>query len=416
MRKLLLTLLIVVVLFVTLLIAQNQIILRVWDRVPQMEKVVQMFNEKMAKEGKNIRAEFELIPYAQQVPKFMAALAAGKAPDVYSLDLIQYPYFISIGAFRDITDWFNTLPYKDEFPKGLMKLGMKDGRVYAIPYEVDLSVIFWNKDMFKEVGLDPNKPPETWDELIEYAKKLTKDKDNDGVIDQWGFAVGDRYAGGYMFWFMPFVWSNGGRMFDEKGNVVLYSPETVEALQLWYDLVHKYKVAPAASVQWSANDRYNAFVSGRLAIALLGNFNVPNLLKDAPNLNFGVAPIPRGKDGYATFGGGNLIGITTQCKHPEAAWEFVKFALSDEVMIEAFAPNLILLPRSSLYDNKYYNKVPQMKKFGEILKYAITPYTLKYNELYDPVLTYFQGALLGKIGVEEAVKRCHEEIEKIMKK
>jgi multiple sugar transport system substrate-binding protein len=348
------------------------------------------------------------------VPKFMASLSAGRAPDLYGLDIVQFPYFISIGAFADITEWAKALPYFEELPQGMIQVGMMNDRIYALPYQIDLSTLLWNKDMFEAAGLDPEQPPKTWYELVKIGQKLTVDKDGDGIIDQWGFNLAGGGAGAYMFWFMPFVWGNGGAMFDNDGNVVLDSPETVQALQFWSDLIHKYKIAPESSVQYGSGDRYNAFVSGRLAMYLGGNFNITSLRKDAPDMEFGVTPIPKNRGGFASFGGGSLLGITSQCENLDAAKEFMAFVYSDEAQIEAYAPDLQLLARPSLYDNKYYNEIPQMEKFGEILGYAKTPYSLKYNEIYDPVLYYFESVFLGKLDAETAVEKCTEEIKEIL--
>jgi multiple sugar transport system substrate-binding protein len=348
------------------------------------------------------------------VPKFMSSLSAGRAPDLYGLDIVQFPYFISIGAFADITEWAKALPYFEELPQGMIQVGMMNDRIYALPYQIDLSTLLWNKDMFEAAGLDPEQPPKTWYELVKIGQKLTVDKDGDGIIDQWGFNLAGGGAGAYMFWFMPFVWGNGGAMFDNDGNVVLDSPETVQALQFWSDLIHKYKIAPESSVQYGSGDRYNAFVSGRLAMYLGGNFNITSLRKDAPDMEFGVTPIPKNRGGFASFGGGSLLGITSQCENLDAAKEFMAFVYSDEAQIEAYAPDLQLLARPSLYDNKYYNEIPQMEKFGEILGYAKTPYSLKYNEIYDPVLYYFESVFLGKLDAETAVEKCTEEIKEIL--
>lgn len=410
-RKVVITLLISVFLLSSLALSTTLVI---WDQQSQTETIVEMFNEKMKEEGKDIRAKLEIIPYDQMVPKFMAALSAGRAPDLYALDIIQYPYFVSIGAFEDITEWAKELPFFNELPQGMIKLGMKDGRIHALPYQIDLSVILWNKDMFEEAGLDPEQPPQTWYELVEMGKKLTVDKDGDGIIDQWGFNLAGGGAGAYMFWFMPFIWGNDGNMFDDEGNVVLDSFEAEQALRFWHDLIHEYKIAPQSSIQYGSGDRYNAFVSGKLAIFLGGNFNITSLRKDAPNLDFGVAPIPKNRGEFATFGGGTLLGITSQCEDVEAAKEYMKFAYSKEAMVNAYAPNLMLLPRPSLYDNEYYNEIPQMEKFADILGYAVTPFSLKYNEIYDPVLYYFESVFLDKMEPEEAIEKCTEEIKELM--
>lgn len=394
--------------------AEQMIELVIWDQLVQTEKVVNAFNEEMEKQGRNVRARLELVPYEQQVPKFMAALAAGNAPDIYALDIVQCPYFISIGAFKDITNWYNAQSFKDELPAGLLKLGKKDEKVYAIPYSIDLSAMLWNKDMFKEVGLDSEDPPQTWYELVQASRKLTMDKNNDGIIDQWGFALVGGGAGSYMFWLMPFIWGNGGDMFDDKGNVILDSSNTQGAIKFWHDLLYDFKVVPEASIRYGSGERYNLFVAGKIAMFLGGNFNITSLLRDAPNMNFGVAPIPKNRGEHASFGGGTLIGITSQSRHPDIAEEFLSFVFQDDIMIEAFAPDLLLLPRTDLYDNKYYNQTPQMKEFARILNLARTPYSTKYNEIYDPVGYYFEAILLNKMSVEEALRKCQEEIGKIV--
>ena len=389
--------------------------LTVWDRNAEMEGVVNLFNAEMEKTGQPIRAKFELIPHEQEVSKFMAAISAGTAPDIYSLDLVQFPYFISIGAFANIDDLYQSMPYKNSLPQDMLVVGAKDGKQYALPYEIDLSVVLYNKTMFREAGLDPDSPPETWDAFIKDAIALTKDKDNDGTIDQWGTALVGNDAGSYMFWFMPFVWGNNGNMFTDQGEVVFDSPEVRETLQMWYDLIHKYKVAPESSAQWSGGDRYNAFVAGQLGMFLGGNFNITSLKQDAPDLDFGVAFIPANKGKPATFGGGNMIGITAQCKHYEAACKFIEYAYSEDVLLTNYAPKMALVPRSDLYDNKYYKQIPQMMDFARILKNARTPFSYKYNQIYDSVLYYLQGALLDKIPVNNAVTKCAEDITKVLK-
>ena len=177
MRRLSIFVLVLVMIAVTTGITMAQTIV-VWDREVQTEETVALFNEKMEAEGSSKRAEFQLVPYEQQTQLFLAALAAGNAPDVISLDIILHPYFNSLGAFLDITDRVNALDYRSALPEGMLHLGESQDRYYGIPYTVDLSGLVWNKELFREAGLDPERPPQTWDELIEYSQKLTKAKSN----------------------------------------------------------------------------------------------------------------------------------------------------------------------------------------------------------------------------------------------
>jgi multiple sugar transport system substrate-binding protein len=388
----------------------------VWDREAQTEQVVALFNEKMKAEGSNKRAEFQLIPYEQQTQLFLAALSAGTAPDVISLDIVLHPYFNSIGAFLDLTDRINALPYRSALPEGMLHLGEADGRYYGIPYTVDLSCLVWNKELFREAGLDPERPPQTWDELIEYAQLLTKDFDGDGETDQYGFAIVGSSAGWQMFGFMPVVWSYGGRLLNDDGTEVLIdSPEAIEALQMWVDLIHKYEVAPKNAATWQYSDVYNAFVTERVAMMLSGNYNIITFKQDAPHLDFGITFIPRSAHGqHASFSGGNLMAITSTTKEPDLAWEFVEFAMSEDVQVEIWAREGALPVRTDLFDNEYFAQEPKFAVFADILKVARAPYSTKYNELYAPMLTAMQRAMMGEISPEQAYQEAAQEMRRVL--
>jgi len=413
-RKLSILMLIMLLVMVSGTAAAQTIV--VWDREAQTEQVVALFNEKMKAEGSNKRAEFQLIPYEQQTQLFLAALSAGTAPDVISLDIVLHPYFNSIGAFLDLTDWINALPYRSALPEGMLHLGEADGRYYGIPYTVDLSGLVWNKELFREAGLDPERPPQTWDELIEYAQLLTKDFDGDGETDQYGFAIVGSSAGWQMFGFMPVVWSYGGRLLNDDGTEVLIdSPEAIEALQMWVDLIHKYEVAPKNAATWQYSDVYNAFVTERVAMMLSGNYNIITFKQDAPHLDFGITFIPRSAHGqHASFSGGNLMAITSTTKEPDLAWEFVEFAMSEDVQVEIWAQEGALPVRTDLFDNKYFAQEPKFAVFADILKVARAPYSTKYNELYAPMLTAMQRAMMGEISPEQAYQEAAQEMRRVL--
>lgn len=414
MRKLSILMLIMLLVMVSGTAAAQTIV--VWDREAQTEQVVALFNEKMKAEGSNKRAEFQLIPYEQQTQLFLAALSAGTAPDVISLDIVLHPYFNSIGAFLDLTDRINALPYRSALPEGMLHLGEADGRYYGIPYTVDLSGLVWNKELFREAGLDPERPPQTWDELIEYAQLLTKDFDGDGETDQYGFAIVGSSAGWQMFGFMPVVWSYGGRLLNDDGTEVLIdSPEAIEALQMWVDLIHKYEVAPKNAATWQYSDVYNAFVTERVAMMLSGNYNIITFKQDAPHLDFGITFIPRSAHGqHASFSGGNLMAITSTTKEPDLAWEFVEFAMSEDVQVEIWAQEGALPVRTDLFDNKYFAQEPKFAVFADILKVARAPYSTKYNELYAPMLTAMQRAMMGEISPEQAYQEAAQEMRRVL--
>lgn len=151
----------------------------------------------------------------QQVNKeianqFTLALSANEAPDVISLDCTKIPYYAANGAFVDISDRFDALDFKDQFSAGMVKSGQVDGKTYAVPFSPDVSVLLYNKEHYREAGLDTETPPTTWDELIDYSQKLTKD-------GRYGYVYAGAHSGAYMFTFMPYVWNNGGQFLSEDG-------------------------------------------------------------------------------------------------------------------------------------------------------------------------------------------------------
>lgn len=388
--------------------AQQIIVITVWDRNPLMGEIVKRFNAKMAKEGKNIRARFTLIPYAEQAERFMTALAAGTAPDVEGIDLVLVPYFASIGAFEDITDKYQALPYKDKLAKAMLRLGIWNGKVYALPFANDNSALIYNVDLFKKAGI--TKPPETWEELLEDAIKLTnKTEGRYGIV----FAGAD--PGMTMFTWLPFVWGAGGKLISDDGKRCMLCEGTaaLRALKLWVELAKK--AAPPGCATYKYPDYYNAFITGKAAMIIGGNWHLITIPHDAPTLNFSVAPIPRPANGtHSSFVGGDLIGITKQSKHKEEAWEFIKFVHSKEAQVEVLAKHGVIPVREDFWNNIYFKKDPRWLIFTYGLKVGRCPKTPKYNLLYTPMSTMMQNALSGKWTPEQALKWVCEQINRIL--
>jgi multiple sugar transport system substrate-binding protein len=406
------TILIALFLFVGLADAET---ITIWGRENNTELVVKNFNTYMENQGRDIEAKFQLIPYEQQNQKLMASFAAGNPPDLVSLDIILHPYYNSIDAFTDLTDFVNSLPYRDALPQGMLNLGKEDGKLHGVPYTVDLSAFIWNKDLFEKEGLDPNDPPETWEELIEIGKKLTKDTDGDGTPDQYGLGMVGKSAGWHMFGFMPFVWSNGGNLVTAEGKSGINEPEAIEAIEFWTDLIHEHEIAPKTAGTWGYSDVYNAFITNKIGMMVSGNFNILTFKQDAPELNYGITYIPRPKDGHhSSFSGGNLIAIPEQSAHKEAAKEFLRYALSEEVQVDIWAKNGALPVRTDLFDNKYFDEEPIFKVFADVLAVSQAPKSTKYNELYDPMLTAMQRSMLGEIAPERAAEIAAEKMNEIL--
>ena len=389
----------------------------IWGRRAYIQEVFPAFEELMAKQGKQIKMEFTQVSSTDMTTKLMSAFAAGEAPDIVMLDDILGPYFGSIGAFADISKQSGALPCFNELSVGMMKLGQWQGVQYLLPLFSDNSALMYNRKLFKQAGLDPNKAPETWDDFVKCAKALTMDTNKDGRIDVYGtaFAIGE--ADMNMFTFLPFIWSNGGDILNDNGTkCLLDQPKAVEALQFWTDLIHKHKVTPPGTTSYGYTDMYNGFATEKIAMIIGGDWMIGSLAQDAPNIDYGVAYIPRpaGSKQSASFAGGDLIGITSTSKSKDVAWEFVKFALGEQVQVEVWAKHGAIPVVKGYYRNKYFAAEPKYAEFTKTLDVARAPFTTKYNEMYDPMLEAIQNATTLKMTPAQAFKRAAQTIDRIL--
>jgi multiple sugar transport system substrate-binding protein len=345
----------------------------IWARDAQktfMGQLVDAYNK-----SHKAQAKLSIIPSAQFVQKFGTAAASGSAPDVASIDLVFLPYFASQGALEDITDIANSLPYKDSLSPAHRRLATYDGKTYALPFTAEASVLYYNKDLFKKAGLDPEKPPSNYAEILSDAKKLRA-----LGKDTYGFAFAGACGGCNVFEFTPHIWASGGDILSADGKkATLDTPQVTDALQFYRDLYTAGVMPPGVKTD-SGNKQAPTFSSGKLGMTPLGAFAV-STFKDA-KVNFGVAPLP-GKDGAtASFAGGDEIAIPAGSKNKPAAQEFVKWA-TDEAAQTVLAKQGIVPVRTDLVDKIYAPLDPRYKLFGEMMGKGKTPYSVVENAIIN---------------------------------
>lgn len=379
-----------------------------WSRFEFLKPATDLFNEGPGAE-KGIHVTFSTVPYDQFVEKLTTAVTTSTAPDTCSIDLIQCPYFNSIGAFADLTTEYNALPYKDELSKGMLPLGAYEGKQYQLPFSSDNSAFFYNKAIFQEAGLDPEKGPVTWDEYVQAGIACTSG-------ERYGTAYCMNSGGGYMFLFMPWVWGNGGDILTPDGTkAAINSPEALEAVQLWYDMIHKHKAAPEDTWNYTWDDVVDRFKAGKIAMMANGNWGIAQLKKDAPEIDFGTTLMPKPTDGHhSSFAGGDLMGILAQTKYQAEGWELLQFLMSEEIQIEFLAKSGIIPIRSSFYENKYFDQEPRLKVFTQSLDVAQAPWTTKYNRLYDPLASNLQAIFKGDKTPEQGLADLEAAINAIL--
>ena len=206
------------------------------------------------------------------------------------------------------------------------------GHTYGVPQDINMVGLFYNKDLFDRAGLKYPDASWTWKDLKIAVDKLTipGDPGQKGLDMGWG---GDM--------FRAFMYQNGGRMWDGD-KAAFASPETAEALEFYRSLMHSYTLTRSNEGRGGLGpDKF--FATGRVAMYMDGSWMVPSVTKSAPNVRFGVAPLPRGPKAASTVSGSCCWGIDKDTKHPDEAWKLVKF-LSSKWALEKYWQTLWVAP------------------------------------------------------------------------
>lgn len=361
--------------------------------------------------------------YDDTVVKIQSAIQGNNPPDFFiSLATQRFSLMVQ-DAVIPLDDFIAQdgeagQAYIDDFLTGFMEDSFVEGQIISVPFQRSTMIMYYNKEAFKEVGLDPNSPPKTWDELAEYAQKLTKYDDN-GIAERYG--VGLALNSGSAQWgFTGFCLQNsvdGKNLMSEDGKEIYFdTPENVEALQFWYDLQNKYNCMQPGIVQWT--DLPAQFLSGKVAMIYHTTGNLTNVNKNA-NFEFGTSFLPGNKRQAAPTGGGNFfISKDIAPERQQKAWEFIKFATTPERVAQWSIDTGYVVTRNSALElqqmKDYYADLPQAKVAYEqipISKPELTSYdsTKMWRILNDNI----QSAITGEATPAEAMENAQKQADKI---
>lgn len=358
------------------------------------------------------KVKLTLIPDTNFVQKFGTSVAGGNVPDIVAIDLIYLPAFNKAGEMTDITDMAHELPFYDKLSPSHIRLATYNDRLYGVPFSAEGSVLLYNKTLFKQAGLDPNKPPTNWSEIEQDAKKITAL--GNGVH---GYYFSGRCAGCNAFTYLPLVWASGGDVLSQDGKTAtMTSPAVKDALGFYQRLWQEGVIPQGAKVDDGSNF-LNAFTTNKIGMAGSGAFSIGTLKNQYPNVNFGLTYLPGKDGGTSSFAGGDTIGIPKGSKNVDKAFDFIKWCLSDDVQINQFAKNGSIPVRTDLANNKYSQLDPRYIVTSNAMAQGRTPYSDHYNQLFNdvngPWLAAIQKAVFdGKI--DEATDKAQQSFTQIL--
>jgi multiple sugar transport system substrate-binding protein len=363
--------------------------LTMWTRAatrPQSEALVKAYNAH----HKN-KIELTVVPTDDYQAKVGAAAGSKDLPDLFASDVVFVPNYTSSRLFADLTERIGALPFADDLAQSHIKAGTYDGKKYVVPHTLDLSVLFYNKDLYRRAKLDPGKPPTTLAEWDQQARAV--DKLGGGVS---GTFFGGNCGGCGVFTWWPSIWAAGEDVLNKDGTEALLASDTAEKVYDTYrGWVQDDIVAPGArdetGVTWTG-----VFPKGKVGVMPMPSTTLGLMPKD---LDLGVAPIPGPDGGRSTFVGGDAIGISATSDKTDQAWNFLAWSLGDEAQVDVVAAHKDVVARTDLASNKYSKADPRLVTINQLVADGRTPYALKFGQTFNdpngPWLTLMRDAVFG---------------------
>ncbi|WP_123041162.1 ABC transporter substrate-binding protein [Cohnella candidum] len=370
---------------------------------PVLEGLVKKFNSSQDQ----VEVKMEIMDWSVLYQKLTTASASGQGPDFIAFGPENIAKYADLGVLAPVDDFYsNNMIDTSLLPQGYDKLIHYKGHFIGMPMNYFAHALYFNKDMAKQAGLDPEKPPTTWDEMADWAVKMTNPKKG-----QYGMTLPDGWV------YIPqLIWANGGDVIDyDTKTSMINKPEAVEAVKYWADLVLNQKVAPAPNT-----DNLKMFASGKLGMMFDGPWMSPQF--KAAKVDYGVALMPAGPKKQVTFGAGLSMHLTSKGAKDEnvknavykfAQWWFQKDTQKEWAIKIGFPP----IRTDLAGDPEIIQSNPDLKVFMESAQIG-QPWLIgivNSNKITSDVFQkYFDQILLKKADVQSTLDQASADLDKIL--
>jgi len=347
--------------------------------------------------------------------KALAAMKSGQPAQLsvmFSIDIFELLELGAIVAFDDVVKTDAEKAWLKSFYPSLMENGVTNGKTYGIPFQRSTIVMYYNKDAFKAAGLDPEKPPATWQELIDMSKKLTK---SDG--SQWGLMIPST---GYPYWMFSALAMQNDQVLMNGSGVETYfdDPKVVEALSFWKDLGSKHGVMPKGTIEWGTL-RQN-FLEGKTAMMWHSTGNLTTVKKNA-KFDFGVAMLPAGKRRGTPTGGGNFYIFKSATEEERAAsLKLIRYMTNPErsASWSVATGYMGISPDSYKTDTlkNYVKEFPPAAVARDQLEFATAEFsTFQAGRIRKGLDDAIQAALIGTKSPADALGEAQKSADRVLK-
>lgn len=356
---------------------------------------VERFHEKYP----DIRVEVIDVPWDLAHDRIVSMALAGDAPDLIQMGSRWIPEFAELGILLELDEYVTPEKLAMYYP-ALVNTVTYKGKLYALPRAYSTQALIYRADLM-------DQPPATWDELVETALAI-----QERFPGMYGFGIGGANHVSTLSQYFTILFTYGGRVFDDQGNLVLDSPEAVAALQRYVDFYRKDQIVPNP-LEYNREQLPELFRSGRIAMFVTGPWGGPNIGLPPENdqVPYASARVPTGPAGTATEVVSDSTGIYAGTRNLEAALLFLDFITSEEEQrwrdtVGGYVPQgPAFAERPEFQENPYFRTFIEMAQFG-----SPQPKPTLWEPFQDVIVHMVQSALLGIVSPEEAVKQAAQEL------
>ena len=374
-----------------------------------MLRLIKRFN----RENPDVHVLMQRMDWSTYYNKLFVAGLGGRAPEVFISHVDNLERFRRAN-FLEPVDPFLSGDHgidENELLPNIWEAVEREGQHFGLPLDIHPLGLYYNKNLFREAGLVDAAgnplPPATREEFLDAARRLRKDKDHDGVVDQWG----------YVFtWHRTNVFTVmkqfGGAMFNEDASAsTLADPRNVEALQFCADLIHKHKVAPSPE----NFDSWIGFRQGRVGMVFEGVYMLADLQKQT-DLDFGAAPVPTLGHVPAAWASSHIMCMRAELtqEKKDASWRLMRFLSNNSL---DWAQGGQIPARRELLESGRFEEMPVQSAFAEQLdriEYAPrVPFVFEFFREFDFAL---DRALRGSVAPLDALREAEKQVNRTIQR
>ncbi|MCM3667006.1 sugar ABC transporter substrate-binding protein [Mesobacillus subterraneus] len=360
-----------------------------------VEKMIKRFEE----ENPGIKVELQSVGWGEAYQKLVTGFSSGESPDVFYAGTRWMPAFAQMGGIMPLDEYAEDK--MKEYHDGLQENVKFQDKIYAIPRAFSARSLIYRSDLIEE-------PPTTWDELVETAKKVQSE--NKGM---YGLGIAGAKHVSTTDQYFNYLFQNNGEVFNAKGEVVLDSPEAIEALTFYRDLYTKHKVVPNP-IEYNREQLPILFKEGKIAMFVIGPWakSMMGLEPDNDSTPFKTALLPKGEKMANVLVSDSLM-VSAKTENPEAAWKLIEFMTSAEEQLAYDKEHGLVPIQKAEAEDPFFNEDPYFSTFVEMVQYGEPqPKPTAWEPFQDIISEAVQKAMNNedpKKALKEAVKEIKDQ-------